>query len=499
LISDELQALADHALEVLDAAGCDMRGGGEHWRGLCPLCGNRDLSLNVDLSQRRLWLSCWHSTCSWEAVHEVLGLTRSDLRLEEVSTGGELVRRRFDQIKIRPAEFLVPDRVPLQGTTLLVGDPFAAKSTWAARLAAEVTTGVYGDPAPVAILNAEDAPAITTSPRVKAAGGNLSLVEELTVRVDEYERVLTFPDDVPKLDAWVLETGAKLLILDPLMMFITERVDSNQDHGIRRALAGLMLLAERHQIAVLICAHLNKDEQKRMLYRVGGSVGIVGLARSVLFMTHDPDDPDGEEGDLRLLAHAASNWARRAPTLRYRLEVVSWLEDGRGVTTTKLVLEGESAYSAEELIRAPRHREPSKTDLAEDAICDALQAGPRLSAEVKTEVALAVECKHATIERAASELRLAQVLGSSGHSQATLWFLLNQPPHPSPKHEEEEAGTPLRARARDGGDAQPPPPHVSEGPEEAGEAAQNGPGSPVYHARMRALVEEELRRRGKRS
>jgi len=44
---------------------------------------------------------------------------------------------------------------------------------------------------------------------VKAAAGDLTLVEELTVRVDEYERVLTLPDDVPKLEAWVEETGAR--------------------------------------------------------------------------------------------------------------------------------------------------------------------------------------------------------------------------------------------------------------------------------------------------
>jgi hypothetical protein len=315
MISDELQALADHALEVLDAAGAEMRGGGEHWRGLCPLCGKRDLSLNVDLGQRRLWLSCWHATCDWQALHEVLGLTIDDLRLREEPTGGELVRRRFDQIKFKPVQFLVPDRVPIQGSTLLVGDPFAAKSTWSAGLAADVTTGVYGDPAPVAILNAEDATEVTTGPRVKAAGGDLALVEELTVRVDEYERVLTLPDDVGKLEAWVEETGARLLILDPLMMFVSERADTNQDHGIRRALAGLAMMAERRRIAVLVCAHLNKSEQRQMLYRVGGSIGIVGLARSVLFLTHDPDDPDGEEGDQRLLARSAAITALADPAI----------------------------------------------------------------------------------------------------------------------------------------------------------------------------------------
>ena len=450
MISDELRALADNVLLTLESAGCDMSGGGERWRGTCPLCGNRDLSLNVDLSKRRLWISCWHATCSWETIHEVLGITSSDLRLQEETTGGELVRRRFDQIKFEPISFLVKDRVPLQGLTLLVGDPFAGKSTWTAMTAAGVTTGAYGKASVVAILNAEDATAITTGPRVKAAGGDLKLVEELTVRHDEYEQVLTLPDDVSKLEDWVQETGARLLILDPLMMFVSERADTNQDHGIRRALASLAMMAERRRLAVLVCAHMNKDEQKAMLYRVGGSIGIVGLARSVLFLTHDPDDEEGEDGDVRLLAHAASNWAKRAPTLRYRLEVVSWAQDGQAITTTKLVADGESEYSAEELIVSRRSREPTKTDLCEDAICQALLNGPRLSSEVKIEVARVVDCKHATIERAATELRLAQVLGSAGNGPATCWHLLSEPPQPLLKHEEEEVDSPLRARAYGG-------------------------------------------------
>jgi hypothetical protein len=321
----------------------------------------------VDLGLSRLWVDCWHATCDWQMIQEALGLTRDDLRLEK-PPAGELVRRRFDQIKFAPVRHLVPERVPLQGVSLLIGDPFAAKSTWAAGLAAGVTTGAYGDPGVVAILNAEDAAQITTGPRVKAAGGDLSMVEELTVRDDEYERVLTLPDDVPKLNAWVEETGARLLILDPLMAFISERSDTNQDHGIRRALASLAMLAERQQIAVLVVAHLNKDEQKKLLYRVGGSIGIVGLARSVLLMAHDPDDPDGDEGDLRLLAHAASNWSKRARTLRYRLEVVSWLEEGERITTTTLGLDGESDHSAEELIAPPRRKEPSKAEQAADGI-----------------------------------------------------------------------------------------------------------------------------------
>jgi hypothetical protein len=506
VISDELQELVDRVLATLDAAGCEMRGGGERWRGLCPLCGGRDLTLNVDLGRQRLFLDCWHATCEWQTIHEVLAIDRSDLVLATEPAGGELVRRRFDEITFKRVEFLVPDRVPLQGLTLLVGDPFATKSTWAAGLAAGVTTGAYGAPGVVAILNAEDATEITTGPRVKAAGGNLSLVEELTVRDAEYERVLTLPDDVGKLEAWVEETGARLLVLDPLMMFISERADTNQDHGIRRALASLAMLAERRSMAVLVCAHLNKDEQKRMLYRVGGSIGIVGLARSMLFMTHDPDDPGGDEGNMRLLAHAASNWSARAATLRYRLDVVAWEEDsGELITTTKLELVGVCEYSAEQLIAPTRSREPSKVELAEDAICEALQNGPRFSNEVKAEVLAAVECSVATLQRAAGGLHFTHVITSEGGGPATVWRLLTQPSQ-SPPRDDEKVGSSLGARGRTDGDTEPSH-HPGEGDEKvadrgvekvAEEAGNGDYGTAEYHARVRAYLEEQLRRRPRR-
>jgi hypothetical protein len=275
------------------------------------------------------------------------------------------------------------------------------------------------------------------------------------------------------------------------MMFLTERADANKDHGVRRALASLAMMAERQRLAVLVCAHLNKDEQKQMLYRVGGSIGIVGLARSVLFLAHDPDDPDGDEGDLRLLAHAASNWAKRAPTLRYRIEVVSWVEDGERITTTKLVADGESELSAEELIAPARRKEPKKTDLAEHAICKELQDGPRLSSEVKAAAMAAAGCALMTVERAAMQLRLAQVIGRTGNTSATQWFLLSDSHHPPPEHDDERSESPLRARARTEGDSNFFQHHAQGVLAGIDEGSQNGP----VEDNDRARVEEELRRR----
>jgi hypothetical protein len=490
MIPDQLQELIDHTLAQLQAADCEMTSkGAERWRGLCPLCGKRDLTLNVDLDQDRLWLNCSHATCDWRAIQEAVGLTRTDLQLDQV-TGGELVRRPLNTIKIEPVEHLVPERVPIGGTTMVVGDPFTGKTTWTALVSAEATRGNYGEPATVGFINAEDSVAAVTRPRLQAAGADLSRVVALTVNADDCERPLTLPDDVPLLETFVQETGARLLVLDPLMAFLAERVDSNRDHGVRRALAGLAMMAERHKVAVLICAHLNKDEQKRMIYRVGGTIGLVGLARSVLLFARDPSDPDAGYGDQRLLAHAGSNWARLAPTQRYHLEEVTFEEEGEPITTTKLVLDGESDIEAAELVG--KQSAPTKTERAAEAILAKLDDGQQHPpSDVKTAVMEVVRCRRDTVERAAADLRARGVLRSSGNGPATTWHLLDQSPDP----ELPESGGYSDFGSRKPNkqpEKQPPDQEIRESGD-SDQAVWNG-----SDGDDRARVEEELARRERR-
>jgi hypothetical protein len=430
MISDALQELVDRALAALDAAGCDMQAKGrERWRGKCPLGGHRDLTLQVDLDKERLWLSCAHANCDWRAIQEAVGLGKDDLQPRQ--TGRELVEKPFDQIPCEPVRFLVPDRVPVGAVTLLAGDPKLGKSTYTALIAAGVTKGVYGEPAVVGLVSVEDTSKSVTGPRLKVARADRAKVVELTVKTDDGEQLLTLPEDVSLIERFVEGKGVRLLILDPLSAFLTERVDTNKDHSIRRALAGLTMMAERRDVAVVVVVHLNKDEQKSLIYRVGGSIGLVGAARSILLFARDPDDPEGVFGDKRLLAHAGSNWAKLAPTQGYRVEEHTFEnEQGLTIVTTKLVLEGESDLTAEELVG--KRPAPTKSERATEEILSALENGPRPASEIKDEVSDGIGCASSTIERVARDLRARGQLRSSGEGSATTWYAVKQHHHPPP-------------------------------------------------------------------
>ena len=284
------------------------------------------------------------------------------------------------RVKRERVEWLWPDRLPLAGISLIVGDPGLGKSTLTNDVAARTSRGEFGEPASVLMITAEDSISAVVRPRLEAAGADLNLVRAVSARRDGFEQGIELPDDVPELDRLVGETEAQLVVIDPLMAHLPDRVNSWRDQSVRTALAPLHRLAEEHHCAVVIVAHLNKAMGVDPLYRTGGSVGIPAAARSALVLMRDPDDPDGEEGSSRVLAHFKSNYGPLAPSLRYQLESVHLDGD---VLTARLVADGESDHAARDLLSVPTGEERTERDEAVDFLRAELAGGPRPAKELQ--------------------------------------------------------------------------------------------------------------------
>jgi hypothetical protein len=293
------------------------------------------------------------------------------VRTAPVSTGLRVVNAAA--VEIESPGFLEPGRVPLNAVTVLTGDPGLGKSTLTCLYCARTTSGINGTRGRVLMANAEDSPAHVIVPRLAAAGADLSMVDFFTVDDGGDDRPFTLPDDVPDLERHAREVEARLVVLDPLAAFLADSVNTHSDHNIRRALAPLAGMAQRLGIAVVVVAHLNKNPSTDPLYRVGGSIGLVGGARSVLLFARDPDDPDGDRGHGRALGHIKSNWGRLAPTLRYRHEPATVTRNGATVETHRLVEAGESMLDGRSLLSADPDDPPgAKLDRATALLADAL-------------------------------------------------------------------------------------------------------------------------------
>ena len=387
-------------LRALRGQGLEDAQESDHvWMADCPVCrvlsdGLLPLAVREERKDGPATLCCV-SGCKQDAILAALGL--ADLE------GVGLRTVRASEVAIEQVRFLVPDRVPLGALTLLCGDPGLGKSTWTCAVAAGTTQGHYGEPARVLMANAEDGAAHVIVPRLAAAGAELERVELFTVPDADGERPFTVPDDIARLERHVQACGARLVVIDPLNAHLGEQTNAHRDHSVRRALAPLALMAQRLDVAVLVVAHLNKAAGTDALYRVGGSIGLVGGARSVLLFTRDPDDePDGPR---RALGHIKSNWSMLAETVVYAHEPVEVTIAGTTVQTHRLALIGESTIAGRELLDVDRDDPPaSKRERAREMLAELLSDGDWHRAQDIVEAGRAARIGRRLIYKAAEEV-----------------------------------------------------------------------------------------------
>jgi hypothetical protein len=218
------------------------------------------------------------------------------------------------------------------------GDPGVGKSTMLLDIAARGSTG---QPAPdgasmdgpwvTLYVTGEDDADDTIRPRLDAAGADVTRIYHLSE--------LSLPGEAAQLRDWMGDTGARFVILDPIVGHLDETVRTNSDHNIRLALRPLAALAREFHASVAALRHLSKEPGRAAMYRGGGSIGFNGLARGVVAVGPDPDDKD-----RAILAPVKNSVARLGPSLAFRLTAD---EDD---DPARVAWEGESRYTAEQVI-----------------------------------------------------------------------------------------------------------------------------------------------------
>ena len=117
--------------------------------------------------------------------------------------------------------------------------------------------GVYaGEPRAVIVAATEDSWEHTIVPRLMAAGADLDRIFRVDVTVsDGFDSALVLPADLNQLEKNVIEVGAALVLLDPLVSRLSAGLDTHKDAEVRRALEPLVALADRASATVLGLIH----------------------------------------------------------------------------------------------------------------------------------------------------------------------------------------------------------------------------------------------------
>jgi hypothetical protein len=311
-------------------------------------------------------------------------------------------------------------RIPLGKVTVFDGDPDVGKSTVTIDLSARVSNGCplpdgtrsdLEGPAEVILVSAEDGAGDTIRPRLDAAGAAVERIHLLTEvdYVDDNDCLRRHPwtmQDLDVLKLLVLEHRAQLVVIDPLMAFLPSSVNSYSDQDVRGALAPLARLAEETGAAVVLVRHLNKAGGGNALYRGGGSIGIIGAARSALLFAKDPSDPSGNR---KVMAREKGNLAPAWISLAY--ELVPSEEHG----CARVRWLGESAQTAATLLAVPvSNEEVSAIDKAAAFLRETLADGPVAQKQIVDE-GRKIGISEKTLQRAKKDLYVrSRKLGLGG-------------------------------------------------------------------------------------
>lgn len=246
--------------------------------------------------------------------------------------------------------------IPFGKVTLIEGDPGDGKSLLAIDLVARWSSGAPmpdgqrrpGGGVGVAFLSAEDDPEDTLAPRLRAAGADVERVYVLAPGAMA-ERPFNVAADEAMLRALVIRHDIKVVIIDPLAAMLSDRVDTHVDASVRQGLFPLFRLARDTGAAVICIRHLNKASGGKAIYRGGGSIGFVGMARAAFSVGRNPDSPD-----QRVFSCVMSNLAVAPPSLGYSIEngangpYVKW--HGIVELSAQNVVDGQSREELDELL-----------------------------------------------------------------------------------------------------------------------------------------------------
>lgn len=221
----------------------------------------------------------------------------------------------MDEVAIEEIEWLWYPYIPFGKLTIIHGDPGEGKTTLILQLAALLSRGdklpcddTEREPISIIYQTAEDGLGDTIKPRLLSGNADCTRIKV----IDESEVPLTMLDT--RVEQAIQETGARMIILDPMQAYLGEKVDMNRANEVRSILSQLGRFAEKYKCAIILVGHLNKMQGTKANYRGLGSVDFQATARSVLVVGRVKDSPE-----TRVMAHQKSSLAPEGEPIAFEL------------------------------------------------------------------------------------------------------------------------------------------------------------------------------------
>lgn len=313
----------------------------------------------------------------------------------------------MESVEVEEIKWLLYPFIPYGKVTIIQGDPGEGKTTMVLQIIAKLTRGKPILPAsfekrkeperadaitdenkadmevsknkqclqqPVNVIyqTAEDGLGDTIKPRLLAAGADCSKV----LVIDDREQPLTMLDI--RLEEAIIQTKARLVVLDPIQGFLGSDVDMHRANEIRPVMKRVAVLAEKYQCAIILIGHMNKNNNGKSSYRGLGSIDFQAAARSVLIVGRIKEKPE-----TRVVCHVKSSLAPEGKSIAFRLDKdngFEWI--------------GEYDISADELLCGDSRGQKSRQakEFLQKILTNGGMAQRKIEEEAKQEKEMAEKC-----------------------------------------------------------------------------------------------------------
>ena len=244
----------------------------------------------------------------------------------------------METVEVEQIEWLFYPFIPFGKVTIIQGDPGEGKTTMVLQIIAKLTRGEKilteqeqaievkdgvemaaasdtkllespMEPVNVIYQTAEDGLGDTIKPRLLAAGADCSRV----LVIDDREQPLTMLDI--RLEEAIVQTKARLVVLDPIQGFLGAEVDMHRANEIRPLMKRVAVLVEKYHCTIILIGHMNKNSNGKSSYRGLGSIDFQAAARSVLIVGRIKDEPE-----IRVVCHVKNSLAPEGKSIAFRLD-----------------------------------------------------------------------------------------------------------------------------------------------------------------------------------
>jgi hypothetical protein len=226
--------------------------------------------------------------------------------------------KRLSDLHERTMKWFWAPYIPYGSTSIIFAPGGHGKSFLTAALASAHSTGEplpgqdqTRDPGKVLLLSAEDDTEVVLIPRLHAMGADL---ENIFVPSTSFELSEV---GIKKLEKLILDTKATLVVIDPMVHYIGNKIDMNKMNEVRGVIGKLQQIAMRYPDTAIILVHHSRksraeDNGANAFEKASGSGDFVNAVRSAMMIERSSD------GDHNLLRHVKSNYSALGKSVGFK-------------------------------------------------------------------------------------------------------------------------------------------------------------------------------------